>query len=77
MMFSSNTCLSILVLVAAACNGVASGKELKVELLSAEDYVILAKSGISTVPDSVITGDIAVSPIAAEAMTVASAFRLT
>jgi hypothetical protein len=31
--------------------------------------VILAKSGISTVPNSVITGDIAVSPIAAGAMT--------
>ena len=75
-MFSFNTCFSVLVFV-AACNAVTSGKELKVELLSAEDYVILAKSGISTVPDSVITGDIAVSPIAAEAMTVASAFRLT
>jgi hypothetical protein len=68
MMFSFNTCLSVLVL-AAACNTVASGKELKVELLFAEDYVILAKSGISTVPNSIITGNIAVSPIAAEAMT--------
>ena len=71
-MFSSNTFLSILVLFAAACNGRhadASAKEPIVELLSAENYVILAKSGISTVPDSAITGNIAVSPIAAEAMT--------
>jgi hypothetical protein len=67
-MFSFNTCFSVLVFV-AACNAVTSGKELKVELLSAEDYVILAKSGISTVPNSIITGDIAVSPITADAMT--------
>jgi hypothetical protein len=44
-------------------------KEAKVDLLSAENYVILTKAGISTVPDSIITGDIAVSPIAAAAMT--------
>jgi hypothetical protein len=43
--------------------------EEKVELLTAGDYVILTKTGISTVPDSIITGNIAVSPIAAEAMT--------
>nr|AFK64811.1 ice-binding protein isoform 1 [Pyramimonas gelidicola] len=41
----------------------------RVNLLTAEDYVILAKTGISTVPTSVITGDIAVSPIAGAAMT--------
>jgi hypothetical protein len=43
--------------------------EPTVNLLSAGNYVILAKTGISTVPTSVITGDIAVSPIAATAMT--------
>jgi hypothetical protein len=43
--------------------------EPTVELGSAADYVILAKTGISTVPDSVITGDIAVSPITGAAMT--------
>jgi hypothetical protein len=68
MMFSFNTCLSVLVL-AAACNTVVSAKEANVVLRDAEDYVILAKSGISTVPNSIITGNIAVSPIAAEAMT--------
>ena len=40
-----------------------------VNLGSAEDFVILSKSGISTVPSSVITGNIAVSPIAAGAIT--------
>lgn len=44
-------------------------RESPVELLSAGNYVILAKSGISTVPTSAITGDIAVSPIDASAMT--------
>jgi hypothetical protein len=44
-------------------------KEPAVELLTAENYVILAQTGITTVPQSVITGDIAVSPITAAAMT--------
>jgi hypothetical protein len=37
--------------------------------LSAGNYVILTKAGISTVPGSDITGNIAVSPITATAMT--------
>jgi hypothetical protein len=37
--------------------------------LTAGNYVILTKAGISTVPKSVITGDIAVSPIDATALT--------
>jgi hypothetical protein len=46
-------------------------REPTVELGSAANYVILAKSGISTIPgpNSIITGDIAVSPIIAAAMT--------
>jgi hypothetical protein len=36
---------------------------------TAGDFVILAKSGITNVPQSTITGDIGVSPIAAESMT--------
>jgi hypothetical protein len=40
-----------------------------VNLGPAGDYVILAKSGISSIAPSVVTGDIAVSPIAATAMT--------
>jgi hypothetical protein len=70
MMFSSNAFRFVLVL-AAACNAVSTtaAAEPTVELGFAEDYVILTKAGISTVPNSVITGDIAVSPIAATAMT--------
>jgi hypothetical protein len=40
-----------------------------VHLGTAQDYVILAKTGISTVPDSKITGDIGVSPAAASFLT--------
>jgi hypothetical protein len=40
-----------------------------VNLGTASNYAILARTGISTVPASDITGDIAVSPIAAEAIT--------
>jgi hypothetical protein len=40
-----------------------------VNLATAGNYAILTKTGISTVPSSAITGDIAVSPIAAAAMT--------
>jgi hypothetical protein len=71
MMFSSKTCRFALVL-AAACNAFTSAsndKEDPVNLFSAANYVILTKAGISTVPSSTITGDIAVSPIAAGAMT--------
>jgi len=42
---------------------------LAVNLGTAGDYVILAKSGISTVPTSAVTGDIGVSPAAATAIT--------
>jgi hypothetical protein len=40
-----------------------------VDLRSACNYVILSKTGISTVPYSAVTGDIAVSPIVATAIT--------
>ncbi|OJI07863.1 hypothetical protein BK004_00250 [bacterium CG10_46_32] len=40
-----------------------------VNLGSAGDFVVLAKSGISTTGSTSITGDIGVSPIAATAMT--------
>jgi hypothetical protein len=41
----------------------------EVPLGDAGDYAILSKTGISTVPDSTITGDIAVYPIAVTALT--------
>ena len=58
------------------CNGClpslrtpARKQEAAVLLKTAGNYVILAKSGISTTPGSTITGNIAVSPIAATAIT--------
>jgi hypothetical protein len=59
----------ITVLSAALLCGVAQAIETAVELGTAANYAILAKSGISTVPTSAITGDIGVSPISATAMT--------
>ena len=67
MMFSFSAC-RLVVLVSAACNAVTSA-EFTVDLKEAGLYAILAKTGISTVPSSVITGAIAVSPIAETAMT--------
>jgi hypothetical protein len=46
-----------------------AGGTQPVELGAAGNYVILTKSGISSVPGSDITGDVAVSPIAWTAMT--------
>jgi uncharacterized protein (DUF305 family) len=46
-----------------------SEEQIRVDLGTACDYTILAKSGISTVPTSAITGNIGVSPIAATAIT--------
>ncbi|KAJ1444313.1 hypothetical protein M885DRAFT_553276, partial [Pelagophyceae sp. CCMP2097] len=51
------------------CSPVTVGGICGVDLRTAGDFVILGKSGISTVPSSDITGDIGVSPIAATAMT--------
>jgi len=42
---------------------------LPVNLGSAADFVILAKSGVSTVPTSAVTGDIGLSPAAASYIT--------
>jgi hypothetical protein len=67
MMFSTNASRFFLVF-AAACNAVTSAEEV-VDLGSAGGYVILAKTGISTVPLSPIIGDIGVSPIGAAAIT--------
>ncbi len=47
----------------------ANAAQLPVNLGTAGNYVILSKSGISTVPTSAITGDIGVSPISATAIT--------
>ena len=60
--------LNLLLLSAAAMVSAATATQ-EVDLGTAGDYVILSKTGISTVPASVIDGDIAVSPIAAGAIT--------
>ncbi|MBA3539717.1 MAG: DUF3494 domain-containing protein [Deltaproteobacteria bacterium] len=51
---------------ATACNSSASGG---VNLGAAGSFAILSKSGISTVPNSAITGDLGVSPSAASTIT--------
>jgi hypothetical protein len=53
------------------------GAQLPVDLGTAGNYVILAKSGISTVPPSTITGDIGVSPIKSTAITGFSLILIT
>jgi hypothetical protein len=60
---------NLLLLSAAAHVNAATAQESTVNLGDAGNYVILAKTGISTVPASDINGDIAVSPITGAAMT--------
>jgi hypothetical protein len=48
---------------------VANAGRAPVNLGTSGDYVILAKSGISTVPTSIVTGDLGVSPIDGTAIT--------
>ena len=49
--------------------GGSSGAPLPVNLATAGDFVILAKTGISTVPTSAVTGNLGVSPAAATFIT--------
>jgi hypothetical protein len=60
--------LNLFFLSAAALVNAATAVDT-VNLGTAGDYVILTKTGISTVPASTITGDIAVSPIDSTGMT--------
>ncbi|OEU18181.1 hypothetical protein FRACYDRAFT_217733 [Fragilariopsis cylindrus CCMP1102] len=67
--------LNLFLISAAAMVSVASASTAlppsppAVNLGTAEDFVILAKAGVTNVPGGAITGDIGVSPIAASAMT--------
>jgi hypothetical protein len=72
------TIAAALLLLSAACgrdsdtreeSSDLTGKVSAVNLGTAGDYVILAKSGISVVPPATITGNLGVSPIAATAVT--------
>jgi hypothetical protein len=78
MSFSSTLChvalvcflsLSVNTQAQAQAQAIGSGLTETVNLGTAGNYAILTKAGITTVPDSVITGDIAVSPIAIGGMT--------
>jgi hypothetical protein len=53
----------------AAVAAAATANAAPVDLGTAANYAILTKTGISTVPSSVITGDIGVSPAARASMT--------
>ena len=65
--------LNLFLISAAAMVSVASGEDPIyteiVDLGTASNFAILAKSDISTVPASVVTGNIAVSPISSGAIT--------
>jgi hypothetical protein len=50
-------------------NAGTTASELPVDLGSAGNFVVLAKSGVSTVPTSAITGNVGVSPAAASYIT--------
>ena len=60
------TMMAVAMLATAA---IAAHPEAPLALNSSGDFVILAKTGISTVPYSDITGDMGVSPILATAIT--------
>jgi len=60
---------AFLLLSLTGASSAAAGSRLPVDLGTAGNYVVLAKSGISTVPTSVITGDLGISPAAATFIT--------
>jgi hypothetical protein len=61
--------LNLLLLSAAAMVSAANASHAPVDLGTAANYVILAQTGISTVPQSAITGDIAVYDYTSTAIT--------
>jgi len=72
---SSLLCASLVVCGGTGCSDGDSsdpepaGSVSRVALGAAASYVILAKSGVSTIPDSSVTGNIGVSPAAASSLT--------
>jgi hypothetical protein len=66
----NRACLIVgLVFALLVTHNKATGAQASLNLGTAGNYVILAKSGISTVPPSAITGDLGVSPIDSTAIT--------
>jgi hypothetical protein len=71
MQLSFITCHFVLMIVAASvtvASAVVTSADVDLDLGGACGFAVLAKSGISTVPTSAITGDIGVSPIDAAAI---------
>lgn len=61
--------LLTILIIALVMSGITYSQHAPVNLGTAGNFAILAKSGISTVPPSAITGDIGVSPIDQTAIT--------
>ena len=61
--------ISVLALTVLLANHTALGALAPVNLGTAANYVVLAKSGISTVPPAAVTGNLGVSPIDSTAIT--------
>jgi hypothetical protein len=68
-MFSSKSLRFVLVIAAAFHAVPSTAVTSRVDLGGAEDFVIIAETGITSVPASAITGDIGVWPISGAAMT--------
>ena len=69
MLFVSKSCHFVLFVASLLSANAQNLLAPRVDIGTAENYAILAKSGISTTLNSAITGDIAVSPIAGTAIT--------
>jgi hypothetical protein len=69
MLASNRARLITLAFVLLLAHNAAMGAQASLNLGTAGNYVILAKSGISTVPPSAVTGNMGVSPIESSAIT--------
>ncbi|KAJ7839375.1 antifreeze protein [Mycena olivaceomarginata] len=61
--------ITLIISFLTALSGVYAVCPAAVNLRTAANFAVLAKTGVSTVPPSVITGNVAVSPIAATGLT--------
>ncbi|KAJ7331015.1 antifreeze protein [Mycena albidolilacea] len=63
------TLSTLIISFLTALSGVSAVGPAAVNLRTAGNFAILAKTGVSTVPPSIITGNVAISPIAATGLT--------
>lgn len=61
--------ITMMAIILSATNAMGGNPESPINLGSAGNFAVLAKSGISTVPGSLVTGDMGVSPIDSTAVT--------